>query len=890
MKSAQRAVLFQGGLLVLALLGLGYIAWQRYHPPVQPTYEGKTLDQWIADLGDPDYPVSDHAADVLADAGVQAVPVLVEACGQEDIRLHRRAAAVLIRIGTPAASGVVDALKNKFLGQRIEVVLVRLVPAAVPALREALGDDKTGEAAAHVLGLIGPRADDAVPDLIALLQRKQSPTGPRSEAAFALGHIGEPAGDIVKALSAALRDEKMEVRQQAAEALGWIGPPARPAVPALIATLKDDESKVARKACQALSFLGDSESAPALLTAFQDNRAEVAAEAGRALWRLGPKAEQVVPSLLSMAQGSIAKSAHPRALLASFGPRIVGVLEKALRDEKAERREAAAEVLGRIGPPARAAVPSLVAALKDKSSAVALTAAMALAQIDATRAAAAVPLLADSLDVPGAAVALANIGPDARAAVPALIAALKPRKDAANQEALRASARVALARIGMPAVPALIEALKDKREGVAPLAGEALGWLLPPSKEAVPALRETLKNDRAHAAVYAHALGQLGSLARPAVPNLTDLLTDPAVRSEAVVALVSIDADQAPKVVPLLIKDAQATDEKLRQAAMLALARLGPAAAPVVPSLAILLKDPSVALRKLSLVLLGEIGPASRSALPNLVAALSDSDNGVRAGAAHLLEQFGPEASEAVPALIANLRVAQMEVRATAASTLGHIGPGAKDVLRPLLECVLDPDANVRYAATLSLGRIDPQFAKAVPALRDALRDSSPDVQLAAIDSLSHIDHAAAVKDGVPVLLALNGKPEDLSVRFRATDGLSELAPEQAKKSAMPWLLIELTDADPSGVNYAARLLAPMEPGLSRELILALAGQLRTPFADKRAAILHTLGEFGPKAREVVPDIERMLYDGTPGVRPEAIRALRAIHPARLKDLGVDQP
>jgi HEAT repeat protein len=887
MKSAQRAALIQGGLLALALLGLGYIAWQRYHPPARPTYEGKTLDQWIADLSDPDYSVSDRAADVLVDVGVQAVPVLVEACGQDDIRLHRRAAAVLVRIGAPAAKGLVEALRNKPLGQRIEVVLVRLGPAAVPAMRETLADDKKTEAAAHVLGLIGPRATDAVPDLIVLLERQQAPTGLRSQAAFALGRIGEPVGDIVKSLSAALKDDKMEVRQQAAEALSWIGPPARPAVPALIAALKDDESKVVRKACQALSFIGDGSAVPALLATFQGDRAEVVAEAGRALWRLGPKAEQVVPALLPMAQGPIDKSAHPRALLASFGPRAVLVLEKALRDEKAERREAAAEVLGRIGPPARTAVPALIAALKDKSSTVALTAAMALAQIDATRAVPAVPLLADSLDVPGAAVALANIGPDARAAVPALIAALKPRKDVANQDAFRAGAPLALARIGTPAVSDLIEALKDKREGVAPLAGGALGWILPPPKKAVPALREALKNDRANAAIYAHALGQLGSLARPAVPDLTDLLTDSAVRSVVALAMVGIDADQASKVVALLLKDAQATDEKQRQAAILALARLGPAAAPAVPSLAGLLKDPNVAFRRLSLFLLGEIGHASRSALPALIAALSDSDNEVRASAAHLLEEIGPEASEAVRALIANLRVPQMEVRARAASALGHIGPGAKDALRPLLECLLDPDANVRYAATLSLGRIDPHFTAGVPGLQDALHDSSPDVRLAAIDSLSHIDRDAALKDGVPVLLALSNKPEDLSVRFRAIDGLSQLAPEEAKNSAMPWLLIELTDANPDGVNYAARLLAQMEPSLSQQLILALAGQLPTPFADKRPAILHTLGEFGAKAREVVPDIERLLYDGTPGVRPEAIRSLRAIHPARLKQLGV---
>jgi HEAT repeat protein len=379
------------------------------------------------------------------------------------------------------------------------------------------------------------------------------------------------------------------------------------------------------------------------------------------------------------------------------------------------------------------------------------------------------------------------------------------------------------------------------------------------------------------------------------------------------VALVQIDPGQAEKVVPLLVTDLKAPDEKLARDAVPALARLGPVARPAAAALAAslrerrldgaealalraigagaaetlgsLLKDTNVDLRRLAVIVLAQLGPAARDAVPSLIGALTDADSGVRAGAAHAIKEIGAGAGSAVPALVANLQVYQAEVRRSATLALGHIGPAARPACPLLLECLLDPDEEVRYAAALSLGRIDPHYTEAAPALRDALRDASPKVRLAAIDSLSHIDRAA-VKECVPILIALSSKPEDLDVRFRAVDGLCELAPEEARQ-AVPWLLVELTDADPANALYAARLLARIDPGWIPDLALVLAAALRTPLPDGRRAILQTLGEFGARAREAVPSIEHLLQDGAPGVRTDAIEALRTIDPRRAKRLGL---
>ncbi len=487
--------------------------------------------------------------------------------------------------------------------------------------------------------MIGPRAADAAPALIALLPQRQKDAELRQRAAVALGLIGTPTADIVPALVAALKDEKPEVRQGAAEGLAWMGPPAREAVPALVTALKDEAADVVTAACTALARVGDTGAAPALLLALQSRHDKVANSAGEALWHLAAKDRAVVPALILLVKGVRKETLRVRNLLASLGPTAVPDLITALHDDDAAVRQAAAEVLGMIGPPARKAVPTLAGALKDKSPLVALAAALALATVDPTRAREAVPLLTDSLDNPYAAEALAEIGPDARAAVPALIVALKPRQGVADNDAVRGAARHALACIGPPAVPGLSDTLKDKDEGVVILAAEALGSILPPQKEAVSALRAALKRDRAHTSAYAFALGEIGPAAREAVPDLTPLLADDALRPQVAVALMRIDSEQAKKVVPALVEDLKSLDDSRRKGALLALENLGEAAKPAIPALTNCLQDKLLAEQTLKALV--EIGPA---AIPTLAGLLQDPRPKFRRSAVFLLIPFGPKA------------------------------------------------------------------------------------------------------------------------------------------------------------------------------------------------------------------------------------------------------
>jgi HEAT repeat protein len=243
------------------------------------------------------------------------------------------------------------------------------------------------------------------------------------------------------------------------------------------------------------------------------------------------------------------------ALDESIGPKgkaAVPSLIEALKDKEVAVTSRAASALGKVGPAARAAAPALIAALKDrhKDFITRANAARALGKIGA-EAKTAVPVLVEALadkedDVrPKAADALADLGPEARDAVPALRQAFQKHK---GDIFFAPNIVDALGHIGKPAVPALVEVLKSGHEGVGEMAAKALGKLGPEAREAVPDLIEMLKKEDAR--LFAcQVLGKIGPEAKTAVPALREALKDKndEVRQSAAWAFVRIDPGAAKK-------------------------------------------------------------------------------------------------------------------------------------------------------------------------------------------------------------------------------------------------------------------------------------------------------------------------------------------------------
>ena len=366
--------------------------------------------------------------------------------------------------------------------------LGELGPAAAAAagkLARGLADRNSfvRTACARALAKVGA-AKDALPQLVHLLVDVPRV---RTAALEALAAAGPAARAELAAVNRLFRaDSEGDVRAAAARALGRMGPPAE-AVGALADALRDPNGQVRAAALEAIGGIGpaNADAAEALarrMDPFSTDASVVVA----ALERIGPAG---IPHMRPLLKGGGVETRCQAALaLGCMGPQAAALLAEALRDPTDEVKIAAAGALGRLGPPAGGAVAELIALTADTNGTLRHEAARAVVRVGAP---AVGPLTAALAARKGYSrwhviSALGEIGPSARAALPALAALL----DANDDGVVRGRAATAMGRIGPPerVVPALIKAVGDGDSYVRWRAAEALGKLGPAAAGAKDAL------------------------------------------------------------------------------------------------------------------------------------------------------------------------------------------------------------------------------------------------------------------------------------------------------------------------------------------------------------------------------------------------------------------
>jgi HEAT repeat protein len=680
----------------------------------------------------------------LGPKALPALPALIKALDDPDKQVWSNSVASVAAIG-PDAKDAIPALlddldSRKSRGQRpadrdqtlfrSAYALTRIGAAAIPPLIDALRSEDNGLriGAARALGGMGPLAKDALPALLDNLGHGDPAV--QREVADALGSLGEVA---LPKLTEALSWKEARQRATAALALRAMGRAASPAAAPMLAQLGKETEASARSAfLTALPRIGTEPSAlvPPLVDALKDDSEDIRHAAINSLLTSPAARKQIVQALDRLVRETDpTRSERAAYVLGRLGdvsaPAVPSILEAARR--ASPPGASYLDALVQIGPPA---VQPLLSAV-EKSDPATLKADHWAVQTLRKMGGIAIAPLTQGLSHTSptvrilAARSLAEIGPDAESAAPAL----RERLDDQDVN-VRAAALVALVSVHAPMEQIrkhLEAAFKDPATALRAAAVESVLRLTEGAKDFQQSVAATLRDK------------------------------DPAVRHAALAVLGPAFPDTTPIVTELLADDAA------RPAALDALARIGPGAKAAAPQLAALIGGSSKTDRIHALATLGSVGPAGRDAAPAVDAARKDADPTIRAAATTTAALIEPDGGARITGLLAAFDDPDQVVRQAAADILAKSGDRAVDAVPKLLTLV-EKDAD-RALALTALSQLP---VRPVPLLLQMLRHNNREVKLLACEKISRVGKSA--RDIAPDLDELSKSPdEELSRAGRRT-------------------------------------------------------------------------------------------------------------------------
>ena len=476
-------------------------------------------------------------------------------------------------------------------------------------------------------------------------------------------------------------------------------------------------------------------------------------------------------------------------LLATAEIDIVEPLIACLQDPDVDLRTQAALILGERRD--RRAVPALIRALDDPDDNVQFHAIEALGSLAAAEAA---PVLVEIASRGEFFLGFPSIEALSRIGDPSVAPRLVPLL---NDGLLRAAVAEALGELGDELVVGPLVRLLNEPDAPTDVVADALAALYERYEERYRAgehVASLVRHDIRAAgtqnlldAVHRLSADRLRGIARvmgwlsgPAVERaLTRLLGQRLVRAQVVEALVRYGAG----VVDLLTEQLAAEDLETRQAAVVALGRIGDRKA--TGALLQVLHDPELVLPVAAA--LARLGDGE--AFEPLLGLLGHVDGAVRQAAIAALNSIGhPAMPSRVATLIAD---PNPTVRESAVKIAGYFG--YRECVNGVLERCTDGSEAVRRAVIEQLPFFE--HGGVVPALAHALEFDSPAVRAAAAVAFARVDAADALE---PLLRALDD--EDPWVRYFAVRSIGAFA-----NPAVSAAVRNLVERDPAGqVRIAA--------------------------------------------------------------------------------------
>lgn len=494
-----------------------------------------------------------------------------------------------------------------------------------------------GVSGGPAFGQQAPSANDAAAHVQALTEK----TGAQRLAAIdALIDHGPAAAPATAALAKLLSDPDEATQIRAARALGAIGPDAAAAVDALTAAIESSNPKVRAYVLHALGRIGE-----------------------KAQGSFPKVAEQVTSEDPQVRREAVKAVRHMKLPLETTVPMLLKILESAKSTEEVMPALQAMSEVGKEG------VPRLVEAMQKFPAA-----RYWICRI------------------------LSDIGPDAAAAVPAVLDVLTDERTDVRREAVLCLGHIGKA--AAAAAPPLTNALTDKDAGIRAAAVWSLMMIEAPAAETLAAVKGIAADK------------------------------DEMVRLVAAWSLAKLEpsnADQRRASLDMFIAALGHENPRIRAAAARAIVDLktGDQAAREALAMKLADGDPEV-----SAIVTRALVEAGAEAVPLLLKGLERPE--LRGYAAHTLGMLGANGKAAVPALTAALADENVHVRAAALHSLGSIAPDDADVVAKLVAALADKSTDVRLAAIDSLAMNKAAAPAAKPELEKLLQDSNPAVREAA--------------------------------------------------------------------------------------------------------------------------------------------------------------
>lgn len=535
------------------------------------------------------------------------------------------------------------------------------------------------------------------------------------------GFVGAQQADIPALVEQLSSDDRSEARS-ALDQLVDLGEAAAPAVPALIDLLKSPDIQVAVYAARTLESIGPpaEPAAEALLGAVFDEHTAVRRAAIEALRAIDPDPEKLEPVLERiLLEGEASVIIPALETFAELGERAVPRVRELLK--RPDLAYWGVVLAGDIGPAAADAVPELIPLLNAPAHELRIKVLIALGEI----------------------------GPKSAAAVPAIV----QRLESDEIMGARYAAAFALGNIGAKtedANRALVDAARGDEQTLKMVSLWALARINPDQQRVVKYAAETLvaglaADDPQVRRVAARALADFGEHGDVVVPALVALLrdADPEVVGNALDALAAI----GPTVVDRISNALKNPD--LRHFATRLLYRLGPEAAEAVPALTEALQEPvedanDAVFRVETQMALAAIGPAAAPAVQELIKSLDFDDSDIRGTACYALGKIGPDAAVAVDPLRECLLHLDPTELGPVWWALLQISPGDQEIVKavtPRLIAALDqPFALVRAEAAAALGELGEDALPALPRLKELQEDPDPIVREAAVQAVQKLE------------------------------------------------------------------------------------------------------------------------------------------------------